>query len=119
MLLTEEQAKTKWCPKAAQSTPGDSSWNRYEDGRQPHNCNCIASACMAWRSVKAVNIRRPAAIEGFNDLEWIKEFRSLSGCTLREAKEEHDSLLSGQEPARWSALNQDRGYCGAFGTPSA
>jgi len=38
-MLTEEEAKTKWCP---QSGP-------HEGGHHPKQ-SCIGSACMAWRN---------------------------------------------------------------------
>ena len=45
MILTEEGAKTKWCPCARQSQSNDATYNRSSDS----GVNCIASACMAWR----------------------------------------------------------------------
>ena len=49
--MTEDQAKTKWCPMA-RSVPnavGYSSGNRF-DGQNPEflECKCIASDCMMW-----------------------------------------------------------------------
>lgn len=45
MLLTEEEAREKWCPfSRAQGTGAELSHNR-PDG----SYNCIASGCMAWR----------------------------------------------------------------------
>ena len=64
--MTEEEAKTKWCPfvRAVTGTvyaDGRSShnnaqppYNRIVDGPKwafPRGANCIASACMAWRSI--------------------------------------------------------------------
>ena len=56
MLLTEKDAKTKWCPYAI------SAVRRYEDsasvvnrrigsGKPDVDCMCIAADCMAWRAV--------------------------------------------------------------------
>ena len=53
--MTEEEAKTKWCPFIQVSAGGgcvgglsnrqDGSHNKTPDGSP----NCIGSACMAWR----------------------------------------------------------------------
>lgn len=56
MLLTEKDAKTKWCPFAL------SAIRRYEDsatavnrrigsGKPDVDCLCIAADCMMWRAV--------------------------------------------------------------------
>lgn len=37
MIVTEEEAKTKWCPEVRSENPGE------------ENMYCIGSACMAWR----------------------------------------------------------------------
>ena len=51
-MMTEDEAKTKWCPmvRLAPLGPGESykkSTNRMGKG-DPDSC-CIASDCMAWR----------------------------------------------------------------------
>lgn len=66
-MITEEQAKQKWCPFSRVLLPVNQSGNRistfhlnmvrksgderdiqhYE--QQQRDCNCIASGCMAWR----------------------------------------------------------------------
>ena len=56
-MLTEEQARTKWCPFArtiAQHHTGYGTVNRYmtSEGRGGgpfQDCLCIASDCMWWR----------------------------------------------------------------------
>jgi hypothetical protein len=46
-MLTEAEAKTKWCPQIRFDPAGGGLWNNRgdSDGR----CRCIASECMSWR----------------------------------------------------------------------
>lgn len=60
-MMTEEDAKTKWCPFVRHSADGQATFNRGDTdplnniagpGVKNHDawlCNCIASKCMAWR----------------------------------------------------------------------
>lgn len=57
MLVTEDEAKTKWCPQARvqifnepapQSAP-NRAWSEKEGSFVPHAAGCIASRCMFWR----------------------------------------------------------------------
>ena len=52
MLMTERQARSKWCPHARQSTNEFPTYNRSEGGKAIDSCNCVASDCMAWRWVR-------------------------------------------------------------------
>jgi len=45
--MTEDEAKTKWCPNARSARPGGN--NRHSDGNGRFDCLCIGSGCMAWR----------------------------------------------------------------------
>ena len=54
MYITEDEAKTKWCPMARMAS-GNRSCNRYdvEHLPLPRGSFCIASACMMWCSKKS------------------------------------------------------------------
>lgn len=53
MLVTEEEAKTKWCPEVRTGFEGDENRDREWDGSGtepvPEHYACIGSKCMAWR----------------------------------------------------------------------
>lgn len=55
MILTEQEAKTKWCPevRVTRRTSHDdvdfSETNRGEDASCDNAHSCLGSACMAWR----------------------------------------------------------------------
>ena len=58
--MTEEDARKKWCPMVRQGEEGAGSWNRgsgddpinLKGGDGNYKCNCLASDCAMWRSVK-------------------------------------------------------------------
>ena len=59
MLLSEKDAKTKWCPmaRAGFRRDGDSSLTinrRIGSGKADPDCLCIATECMMWRTVTIV-----------------------------------------------------------------
>ncbi len=53
MIVTEEQAKAKWCPEArveSDDGQGVGSVNRdFGKGHALSDCMCLASGCMLWR----------------------------------------------------------------------
>ena len=70
MLMTEEEAKTKWCPHTRLAAPVDSeaagtSGNRYGDDALS-GCRCIGSQCMAWRCGKPAIERQGSLGDGAN-----------------------------------------------------
>lgn len=51
MIVTEAEARTKWCPFARVSDTEErpASVNRqWRDARPERGTNCLASDCMAW-----------------------------------------------------------------------
>lgn len=50
-MLTEVEARTKWCPFVTVSTGRSYPANRMNDadGPVPAGAHCLASDCMAWR----------------------------------------------------------------------
>ena len=51
--MTEEEAKTKWCPMVRQPfTLNDQmvAANRSQESQNSPSNNCIGSACMMWRN---------------------------------------------------------------------
>lgn len=56
--ITEEKAKTKWCPHVRISNGPDGVWNKLSfdimnnpDITKRETYNCIGSACMMWRDL--------------------------------------------------------------------
>ncbi|UKJ74551.1 hypothetical protein [Azospirillum brasilense] len=99
MLMTEEEARTKWCPMARNAgvtnrdTGSTASVNR--NGREHYgveNCSCIASGCMAWRRENATDAALAARAAGDRRPDW--EIKA-------------------------SIAANPRGFCGAFGKPEA
>lgn len=57
--MTEDEAKTKWCPFSRvvhRDEDDQASWNRLEEVEDsyPLGASCIASQCMAWRWVQRI-----------------------------------------------------------------
>ena len=94
MTLTEEEAKTKWCPFArigGSAGMDGASYNRIEHhgGDISHTAaNCIGSACMAWRWVPQIGVQH--------------DLRSPHGTPGQQ-------YISG---------NTDRGFCGLANPPA-
>ena len=86
-MMTEEQAKTKWCPLVRNFPDGHNA-----DGlRRIELSACIGSKCMAWRNADQVGI-------GPNGEE-------------RKPVSASRSVRYADVGTKWI----DRGYCGAFG----
>lgn len=59
-MLTEEQAKEKWCPMVRCAPGGD---NANADGGGRRDRYCIASRCMMWRAVETAEFKSRAEAE--------------------------------------------------------
>ena len=65
--MTEEEAKTKWCPMARtvyMEGTNASNANRDEDGCATHADMCLASGCMMWRVTSLVTRRGYCGLAG-------------------------------------------------------
>ncbi len=109
--MTEDEAKTKWCPFAmaaprASTTPGI---NRYEKGEPAGGTSCIASACMAWRKTTdasgSVLERRDMGVAPPPD-GW-----------LRSSKDHPDTLNKSFGDWIRFAPPKATGFCGLAGAP--
>jgi hypothetical protein len=54
MIVSEADARKKWCPLARVNTNNGCATNRYADEKagkdgRPYNSMCIGSECMAWQ----------------------------------------------------------------------
>ena len=47
MIITEAEARTKWCPHTRVTNSASSSYNRW-GVYQPKQISCVASDCMMW-----------------------------------------------------------------------
>jgi hypothetical protein len=118
--MTEEEAKTRWCPFArcipatttetsATFNTGLPSFNRYQSEgvqRLPGGAGCIGSACMAWRWHGEPTEKREFHTVGKRpDGEGWR-------CTLSDADREGFSLKS-----RWERDVPRQGHCGLAGKP--
>lgn len=107
--MTEDEAKTKWCPQARIANETGAHNAEYVGGRVQPSSSCIASACMAWRVLhtdRGPVIERKVVGKGCEKPagdEW-----GYEGIDPRTAP-------NGGEWVRWSSVVH--GYCGLAGVP--
>ena len=103
-MMTEDEAKTKWCPFVRLSVtrwfgdppivPITATANRVIAEENQEKTFCISSACMAWR--------------------WIDTGVSVEGSTNNK----YHKRVTGHTETHGRALLADiRGYCGLAGRP--
>lgn len=91
--MTEDEAKTKWCPAFRGN---DHGINRRFELETASIGNCLGSACMAWRWAKGVSVAEAAAKIATEGGDW------RCAIALRDAQE---------------AMRPDDGFCGLAGAP--
>lgn len=95
--MTEEEAKTKWCPQVRLAADGHGEWHTSRDPSMPSRPDdtqayrCLASDCMAWRT------RHQWLDNAQETPDWV----SYAPYAFEPGP--------GQE--------RDDGYCGLFGEP--
>ena len=113
-MMTEEEAKTKWCPFAryiGDTRDRTSAHNRVGSGDGFNSeCNCIASQCMAWRWAYRDEIHVPEGMAIPAGYYAFATMTSSSGGNVtkfnvcRLERREHDGEVAPQ-----------RGCCGMAG----
>lgn len=100
--MTEDEAKTKWCPMADKWFMSVQDAAPYDESAHIIGNNCIGSACMMWRDEIAVGGGIP-----------IEEIYSIPKIGKIAARRVHEILAAygAQKDAR------RRGYCGLAGKP--
>ncbi len=112
-MMTEDEAKTKWCPQYQVATSGGDVSSTFETDNRPEEheqigekewrrtgfmhpmARCIGSACMAWRLGS-------------------EAFERATGKTVRNPLERiHQGAKASDFDLRWS----NTGYCGLAGRP--
>lgn len=78
--MTEEEAKTKWCPfvRHTSSNGEDHAANRWGKSLSPEDCRCIGSQCAAWRWIYREH-RGPNSMFPSRDEKTDRGFCGLAG----------------------------------------
>lgn len=142
MILTEEEAKTKWCPFARVIVSYDDvvqqpvAFNRYHDNKTGKSypnftsAHCIASACAAWRwergtgssivRTKDEMIRRDDGSVYFRPVPpdgdgWYQQWVDSKHANRRETGFTDWIRSHGTEEFTWGSPR--KGHCGLAGEP--
>jgi hypothetical protein len=105
--VTEEEAKTRWCPFVRLTADGQGEWHVNRDPSLPSSpgdtqaYRCIASACMAWRWLPAPEVQ--------SKLVAIRDYREQHNTDLVTAKNAVE--------AAWTKPVATDGFCGLAGRP--
>lgn len=63
--MTEDEAKTKWCPMVRSSDTDQTVDNAYISDRNPSYSRCIGSDCMMWRWKLDVRFAETSKTDGY------------------------------------------------------
>lgn len=99
--MTEQEARTKWCPMARSSDNGVSI-NRTDDltCKPDKDCMCIGSECMTWR---------------WDEGRFETTLERPNPCRMEDGWNKNDTGMGIME---YSRPNPNRkGYCGLGGKP--
>lgn len=120
MLMTEEQARTKWCPMARRTAEGHGSWNRNRNGSASDSCLCITSGCMAWHSAG----QQRETARNYHDAPTIKRIDGRAAFHTYEGGWQYSHTDTDRAGCKFDLLHRIPsddapmlGYCGAFGKP--
>lgn len=121
--MTEDEAKTKWCPFARVAGPmateaEGTSYNRWpsSDGTTDAMLSenritlCIGSACMAWREREEKTERRNTPL-GEMPVPTLEQFEAEGWRKIRPQPRGTDGLFYER------TISMGGGYCGLAGSP--
>lgn len=85
-MLTEQDARQKWCPMVRNAAPSDSeaagtAGNRYGGEATHPTHSCIASDCMMWRKTGQIGIG-PRGEKRDRDLDGLTRWIDVGYCGL-------------------------------------
>src|SRR5689334_8359299 len=101
--MTEDEAKTRWCPFARGETGQGSGINRIWDDHDPtpQHCLCIASACMAWHASR----RGPHYFVTYKD-------QPEAEYIWNPLAPEHANAVKDPQNYKVRIVHDQTGYCG-------
>lgn len=106
MMVTEEEARKKWCPFA---------------GKEGGETFCLASSCMMWRQVPTSSEGNPRLLEAWqlakagHKVKAINAYRKIVRCSPQIARFWINDVEAGREKMPRASDEPPLGYCGLSG----